>query len=62
MVDKYLAYANLTGVEPWLKTASFPATCDIFEIAEGSHNYIIDTYTFPGGWSGTFPEELAARW
>jgi hypothetical protein len=57
MVDKYLAYANLTGVEPWLKTTSFPATCDIFEIAEGSHNYVIDTYTLPGGWSGAFPTD-----
>jgi hypothetical protein len=57
MVDKYLAYANLTGVEPWLKTTSFPATCDIYEIAEGSHNYVIDSYTLPGGWSGAFPED-----
>ena len=56
MVDKYLAYANLTGVEPWLKTTSFPATCDLFEIAEGSHNYVIDSYTIPGEWTGTFPE------
>ena len=56
MVDKYLAYANLMGVEPWLKTTSFAATCDLYEIAEGSHNYVIDSYTLPGGWSGTFPE------
>jgi hypothetical protein len=58
MVDKYLAYANLTGVEPWLKTTSFPATCDLYEIAEGSHNYVIDTYTLPGGWTGDFPTDL----
>ncbi len=57
MVEKYLAYANLTGVEPWLKTASFPATCDLYEIAEGSHNHVIETYTDPGGWSGAFPED-----
>ena len=57
MVEKYLAYANLTGVESWLKTASFPATCDIYEIAEGSHNYVIDSYTLPGGWIGAFPDD-----
>jgi hypothetical protein len=57
MVNKYLAYANLMGVEPWLKTTSFPATCDIYEIAEGSHNYVIESYTLPGGWTGSFPEE-----
>ena len=57
MVDKYLQYASLTGQEPWLKTASFPATCDNYTVAEGTHNYVIDTYTAPGGWTGTFPDD-----
>jgi hypothetical protein len=59
MVDKYLAYANLTGVEAWLKTASFPATCDLTfsHVAEGTHNDVIASYTQPGGWTGTFPDD-----
>lgn len=59
MVDKYLAYANLMGVEPWLKTLSLPATCDMtfYPVAEATQNYVIDTYTLPGGWSGTFPDD-----
>ena len=59
MVDKYLAYAQLTGIEPWLKTVSFPATCDMtfYPIAEGTHNDVISAYTLPGGWTGTFPQK-----
>jgi hypothetical protein len=59
MVDKYLAYANLMGVEPWLKTLSLPATCDMtfYPVAEATQNWVIDTYTHPGGWSGTFPAD-----
>ena len=59
MVDKYLAYATLTGVEPWLKTTSFAATCDTmyYPIAEATHDYVIDSYTLPGGWTGTFPDD-----
>jgi hypothetical protein len=56
MVNKYLEYGGLTGQEPWLKTASFPATCDNWPVAEGTHNYVIDTYTASGGWAGNFPE------
>ena len=59
MVDKYLAYANLMGIEPWLKTVSLPATCDLtfYPVAEGTQNYVLETYTQPGGWTGTFPED-----
>jgi hypothetical protein len=59
MVDKYLQYATLTGQERWLKTASFPATCDRYTVAEGTHNYVIGTYSSPGGWTGTFPTDPA---
>ena len=55
MVNKYLAYANLTGQEPWIKTASFPATCDNYTVAEGTHNYVISNHTLPNGYTGTFP-------
>jgi hypothetical protein len=59
MVDKYLAYATLMGVEPWLKTLSLPATCDttFYPVAEATQNYVIDTYTLPGGWTGSFPAD-----
>jgi hypothetical protein len=59
MVNKYLAYANLMGVEPWLKTLSLPATCDMtfYPVAESTQNYVIETYTQPGGWSGSFPAD-----
>ena len=58
MVDKYLAYANLTGEEPWLKLTSFAGTCDsnYYPIAEATHNYVIDSHTLPGGWTGIFPD------
>ncbi|MGC8947576.1 MAG: C25 family cysteine peptidase, partial [Anaerolineae bacterium] len=57
VVNKYLAYAQLTGEEPWLKKASFPASCDssYYHIAEGTHNYVISTHTQPRGYTGTFP-------
>jgi PKD repeat protein len=57
MVNKYLTYANLTGQEPWLKWASFIATCDQWQVAEGTHNYVINTYTEPGGYTGIFPND-----
>ena len=59
MVDKYLAYATLMGVEPWLKTLSLPATCDMtfYPVAEATQNYVIETYTLPGGWYGSFPAD-----
>ena len=55
MVDKYLAYADLTGQEAWLKKAAFIATCDEYTIAEGTHNHVITTYTEPEGYTGIFP-------
>ena len=59
MVDKYLAYADLTGIEPWLKKASFPATCDLtfYPVAEETQNDVISAYTEPGGWTGFFPND-----
>jgi Peptidase family C25/Propeptide_C25/PKD domain/Immune inhibitor A-like, MAM domain/IPT/TIG domain len=57
MVDKYLAYASLTGEEPWVKEASFPATCDLYTVAEGTHNYVINSYAAPKGYTGHFPND-----
>jgi hypothetical protein len=57
MVDKYVIYAGLTGQEPWLKQASFIATCDRYWVAEGTHNYVIQNYTEPNGYTGIFPTD-----
>ncbi|MBN1921858.1 MAG: hypothetical protein JW892_11470 [Anaerolineae bacterium] len=60
MVDKYLAYAQLMGEEAYLKKAAFLATCDNYTVAEGSHNYVINAYTTPGGYTGIFPNNPQA--
>ncbi|MDX9955221.1 MAG: C25 family cysteine peptidase, partial [Anaerolineae bacterium] len=60
MVNKYLAYAQLMGEEAYLKKAAFLATCDNYTVAEGSHNYVINTYTTPGGYTGIFPNNPQA--
>lgn len=57
MVNKALAYEGLTGAEVWLKRASFLATSDTCceDIAEGTHNYVISSYTTARGFTGIFP-------
>ena len=55
IVNKYLAFADLDGTEPWVKKAAFPATCDQYLAAEGTHNYVIDNYMIDHGYTGTFP-------
>ena len=57
MVNKYLAYQDASGVEPWIKKAEFLASNDggYYDVAEGSHNYVIDSYTSPLGYTGIFP-------
>ncbi|HSJ55782.1 MAG TPA: C25 family cysteine peptidase [Anaerolineae bacterium] len=55
MVDKYLEYGALTGNEEWIQWAAFLATCDQYLVAEGTHNYVINNHTLPGGYSGIFP-------
>ncbi|HAZ13647.1 MAG: hypothetical protein A2X86_16195 [Bdellovibrionales bacterium GWA2_49_15] len=40
----------------WLNHTSFLATDDRWELAEGTHNYVVDTYTKTRGYTGTFPE------
>jgi hypothetical protein len=57
MIDKYLAYQDLSGVEPWIKKAEFLASNDgsYYWMAEASHNYVIDSYTLPHGYTGIFP-------
>lgn len=60
IVDKYLAYHGFTGDEPWLKKIAYIATCDNYTVAEGTHNYVINTYTQPKGYTGMFPSNPQA--
>jgi hypothetical protein len=40
----------------WTGNVSFLATNDRWEVAEGTHNYVVDNYTRSLGYLGTFPE------
>lgn len=55
IVNKHIAYHGLSGVEPWLKKVAFIGTCDNYSVAEGSHNYVINNFTLPNGFTGIFP-------
>jgi uncharacterized repeat protein (TIGR01451 family) len=57
MVDKVIAYANTGYGVDWLEKIAFIATCDQHTVAEGTHNYAINTYTEPEGCVGTFPDD-----
>ena len=56
VVDKFIKYqtTNFTTDE-WLSNASFLATNDRYTVAEGSHNYVIDSFMTNHGYSGIFP-------
>lgn len=56
MVRKYTMYASGSfRTLEWLNSVSFLATDDRYTVAEGSHNYAIDTYTQKKGYTGIFP-------
>lgn len=56
VVDKSIAYSRgIFRQENWLNMQAFLATNDRYEVAEGTHNYAIDTYTAPLGYVGIFP-------
>ena len=57
VVQKYQKYYYLTGQEAWLKKATFISSCDpyYYSIPEATHNYVINTYAKPAGYSGLFP-------
>ncbi len=52
MVDKTIYYEQ--GSFPsseWIKKAAFMASEDNYDISEGTHNYVIDTYLTPNGYT-----------
>lgn len=57
MVANNQTYAGFGGTEAWVKKAAFLATSDSgwYNVAEGTHNYVINTYTLPLGYTGIFP-------
>ena len=57
VVSKLQAYESYSGAEPWVKKAAFIATSDngFYQVAEGTHNYVINTYTASKGYTGIFP-------
>jgi len=57
MVAKLQTYAARSGQEAWVKKAAFLATSDggWYDVAEATHNYVINSYTLPKGYSGFFP-------
>ena len=57
MVDKFVAYHALAGDEDWVKKISFLASNDsgYYQVAERTHNYVIENYTLDLGYTGIFP-------
>jgi len=51
MVDKTIYYeqGSFESYE-WIKKAVFMASNDNYQVSEGTHNYIIDTYLLPNGY------------
>jgi hypothetical protein len=61
VVEKFIRYTtNSFKSRAWYGKASFLATNDRYEVAEGTHNYVINTYTAKLGYSGSFPQAPAA--
>lgn len=57
ILTKYKRYQQgIFTSDDWLLGGAFIATNDRYQIAEGSHNYGIDTYTKPADYVGIFPE------
>jgi hypothetical protein len=52
MVDKTIYYesGSFQSYE-WLKKAVFMASEDNYQVSEGTHNYVIDTYLLPNGYT-----------
>ena len=52
MVDKTIYYESGSFQSyDWLKKAVFMASNDNFPVSEGTHNYVIDTYLIPNGYT-----------
>ena len=61
LVEKYSLYikGSFTSMN-WVNQVAFLATDDRYLVAEGTHNYVIDTYTKERGYTGSFPKAKEA--
>ena len=58
MISKLLAYNAVAGDEAWVKKKiEYLASNDggYYQVAERTHNYVIEHYTLPLGYTGIFP-------
>lgn len=63
VLNKLISYEQVLWMvgDAWIQKASFLASWDNFEITEGSHNFVINTYLTPAGyWSDKFYSRLGA--
>ena len=53
VVDKLLEYqqGTWTAEYPWIKRATFLASEDNYDVSEGTHNYVVDSYLDPLGYT-----------
>jgi subtilisin-like proprotein convertase family protein len=47
---KYLRFALASGTD-WIKKATFMASSDNYTVSEGTHNYVINTWLIPAGYT-----------
>ncbi|MBW2700758.1 MAG: hypothetical protein JRF33_08035 [Deltaproteobacteria bacterium] len=61
-VNRALAYvyADFPTDTSWMRKFTFAASCDNSNISEGTHDYVIDNYTAPAGYTGTQPSNPMA--
>lgn len=56
VIAKFVKYYRAAFADQkWLKNWAYIATDDRYQIAEGSHNYAMDTFTKARGYTGIFP-------
>ncbi len=57
VLDKWQAYAGLSGAEDWLSRAALIATDDLdhYTAVEATHHDVIEDYLIPAGFYGRFP-------
>jgi len=56
ILGKLLRYQQAQFTETdWIKKIAFLATNDRYQVAEGTHNYVIDNYSKSRGYTGIFP-------
>ncbi|MHB8133793.1 MAG: C25 family cysteine peptidase [Anaerolineaceae bacterium] len=57
MLNKAIAYTRNNGSESWVKKSAFISSCDSgnYTIPINTHNYVIDRYTTPLGYTGIYP-------